>query len=79
MSALNVVGPVFLVGSSERTDTRDCMVYLIQGDDGKGALIDAGAGPSWKQILENVGSTGMEPLLWWPFIRPVGDDFARSC
>ncbi len=61
MQPFNVIGPVYLVGSSERTDPRDCMVYLVDGGEDGSLLIDTGAGPSWRQILENVGKAGVEP------------------
>ncbi len=50
---------VFLVGSSEITDPRDCSVYLI--DLGQLVLIDAGAGPSVFSIIRNIQSVGRDP------------------
>ena len=50
---------IYLVGSSEITDPRDCAVYLI--DLGELILVDAGAGPSASQIVRNIERVGQDP------------------
>lgn len=50
---------IYLVGSSEITDSRDCAVYLI--DLGELILVDAGAGPSAPQIVRNIERVGQDP------------------
>jgi glyoxylase-like metal-dependent hydrolase (beta-lactamase superfamily II) len=50
---------IYLVGSSEITDTRDCSVYLL--DLGELVLIDAGAGPSAFSIIRNIERVGRDP------------------
>ncbi len=53
---------IYLVGSSEITDGRDCCVYLIDGG-GELALIDSGLGYSCKAILENIKKLGLDDSL----------------
>ena len=50
---------IYLVGSSEITDPRDCSVYLL--DLGELVLIDAGAGPSVSSIIRNIERVGRDP------------------
>ena len=50
---------IYVVGSSELTDPRDCAVYLI--DLGELVLVDAGAGPSASQIVRNIERVGKDP------------------
>jgi len=50
---------LFLVGSTEITDSRDCSVYLL--DLGELVLIDAGAGPSAFSITSNIERVGRDP------------------
>jgi glyoxylase-like metal-dependent hydrolase (beta-lactamase superfamily II) len=50
---------VYLVGSSELTDGRDCSVYLV--DAGELVLIDSGAGANTGQIVRNVELLGLDP------------------
>jgi metallo-beta-lactamase class B len=50
---------IYIVGSSEITDPRDCAVYLI--DLGELILVDAGAGPSASQIVSNIERVGRDP------------------
>jgi metallo-beta-lactamase class B len=50
---------IYVVGSSEITDPRDCTVYLI--DLGELILVDAGAGPSAAQIVRNIERVGQDP------------------
>jgi glyoxylase-like metal-dependent hydrolase (beta-lactamase superfamily II) len=50
---------IYIVGSSEITDSRDCAVYLI--DLGELIRVDAGARPSASQIVRNKESVGRDP------------------
>jgi glyoxylase-like metal-dependent hydrolase (beta-lactamase superfamily II) len=50
---------LYVVGSSDISDSRDCMVYLL--DIGDLVLIDAGAGPGFKRIVSNIESLGFDP------------------
>ena len=50
---------IFLVGSSDISDSRDCCIYLI--DLGELVLIDAGAGASVPAIIKNIERLGFEP------------------
>lgn len=59
MGPIQIFDKLFLVGSSEITDSRDCSVYLL--DFGELVLIDAGAGPSAHQIARNVQLLGLDP------------------
>lgn len=59
MGPVKVLDRLFLVGSSEITDSRDCSVYLL--NLGELVLIDAGAGPSAPQIARNVELLGLDP------------------
>ena len=53
------IGPgVFCVAGPEITDQRDAAAYLIT-DGEQGALIDAGAGPSFPLILKNIEEAGV--------------------
>ncbi len=59
MGPEKVTKGVYLVGSSNISDSRDCSVYLV--DLGDLVLIDAGAGPGFKRILSNIESLGFDP------------------
>jgi glyoxylase-like metal-dependent hydrolase (beta-lactamase superfamily II) len=59
MGPIRISERLFLIGSSEITDSRDCSVYLL--DLGELVLIDAGLGPSAPQIARNVKILGLEP------------------
>jgi len=50
---------IFLVGSADISDSRDCMVYLL--DLGELVMIDAGAGPGVNMILSNIRYFGFDP------------------
>jgi len=42
---------VFMVGGPDLTDPRDCLCYLVTGDQAR-VLVDCGAGPSAEKVLE---------------------------
>jgi glyoxylase-like metal-dependent hydrolase (beta-lactamase superfamily II) len=50
---------VFLVGGAELSDSRDCLVYLV--DVGDLVLIDSGCGPGWREIRDNIVAAGKDP------------------
>lgn len=50
-----------MVGGPDLSDPRDCLCYLVLGSQAR-ALIDCGAGPSAKLILETVSELTREPL-----------------
>jgi glyoxylase-like metal-dependent hydrolase (beta-lactamase superfamily II) len=50
---------VYLVGGSDLSDDRDCLVYLV--DLGDLVLVDCGAGPGWPRIRDNIISAGFNP------------------
>ncbi|MEW6263711.1 MAG: MBL fold metallo-hydrolase [Thermodesulfobacteriota bacterium] len=53
------LGPgIFQVAGAELSDSRDAAGYLIE-DDGDLALIDVGAGPSYRQIVANIQGLGL--------------------
>ncbi len=54
-----VTDGVYLVGSSDLTDGRDCSVYLV--DAGELVLIDSGAGVNTAQIARNIELLGLDP------------------
>ena len=54
-----VTDGVYLVGSSDLTDGRDCSVYLV--DAGDLVLIDSGAGVNTGQIARNIELLGLDP------------------
>lgn len=59
MKPFEISDGLFLVGSSDMTDSRDCCVYIL--DLGELVLIDAGAGPSAAQIVSNIEALGIDP------------------
>jgi glyoxylase-like metal-dependent hydrolase (beta-lactamase superfamily II) len=59
MGPEEVVKGIYLVGSSDISDSRDCSVYLL--DLGDLVLIDAGAGPGFKSIIANIERLGFDP------------------
>ncbi len=66
---------IFLVGSADISDSRDCMVYLL--DLGELVMIDAGAGPGVNMILSNIRYFGFDPAKVfnnYPYPLPY-----RSC
>jgi glyoxylase-like metal-dependent hydrolase (beta-lactamase superfamily II) len=54
-----VTDGVYLVGSPDLTDGRDCLVYLV--DAGELVLIDSGAGVNTAQIVRNIELLGLDP------------------
>jgi glyoxylase-like metal-dependent hydrolase (beta-lactamase superfamily II) len=50
---------VYLVGGSDLSDDRDCLVYLVDLQDL--VLVDCGAGPGWPRIRDNIHSAGFDP------------------
>jgi len=54
-----VTDGVYLVGSSDLTDHRDCSVYLVDAEDL--ILIDSGAGVNTAQIARNIELLGLDP------------------
>lgn len=50
---IKVADGVHMVGGADLTDPRDCLCYLVEGDQAR-VLIDAGAGPSAGRILDMV-------------------------
>jgi glyoxylase-like metal-dependent hydrolase (beta-lactamase superfamily II) len=59
MKAKEVCKNVYLVGSSDISDSRDCSVYLM--DLGDLVLVDAGAGPGFDKIVANIEALGFDP------------------
>ncbi|MBA4417895.1 MAG: Zn-dependent hydrolase [Syntrophus sp. (in: bacteria)] len=59
MKAKKVTEGIYLVGSSDISDSRDCSVYLA--DLGDLILIDTGAGPGFDRIMSNIESLGFDP------------------
>jgi glyoxylase-like metal-dependent hydrolase (beta-lactamase superfamily II) len=52
---------VYMVGGPDLSDPRDCLCYLVLGSQAR-VLIDCGAGPSAKLIMELVSGLTREPL-----------------
>ena len=59
MKAKEVTESIYQVGGADITDPRDCAVYLL--DLGELVLIDAGAGPSYEEIVRNIEGLGLKP------------------
>jgi len=55
-----LVDGVFLVGGPELSDERDCLCYLVVGQSAR-VLIDCGAGPSARRILDLAERAGGGP------------------
>jgi glyoxylase-like metal-dependent hydrolase (beta-lactamase superfamily II) len=51
---------VHMVGGPDLSDPRDCLCYLVQGDEAR-VLIDCGAGPSARRILELAEQAAGQP------------------
>jgi glyoxylase-like metal-dependent hydrolase (beta-lactamase superfamily II) len=56
---VEIVKDIYLVGSSDMTDPKDCSVFLL--DLGELVLVDAGAGSSIDAIVENIRVLGLDP------------------
>jgi glyoxylase-like metal-dependent hydrolase (beta-lactamase superfamily II) len=56
-----VTNGVYLVGSADLTDEKDCSVYLV--DAGELVLIDSGAGVNTARIVMNIELLGLDPSL----------------
>lgn len=56
--AREVFAGVYLVGGPGITDSSDCLVYAVDGEE-EIALVDCGAGRSVPRILENLESVGL--------------------
>jgi glyoxylase-like metal-dependent hydrolase (beta-lactamase superfamily II) len=54
-----IIKGIYLVGSSDITDPKDCSVYLL--DLGELVLIEAGAGMSVDTIIHNIEELGLDP------------------
>ena len=59
MGPREVTDAIYLVGSHDITDPRDCAVYLV--DLGELVLIDTGAGASYDEIVLNIEHLGLDP------------------
>jgi glyoxylase-like metal-dependent hydrolase (beta-lactamase superfamily II) len=59
MKAKEIMESIYQVGGADMSDPRDCAVYLL--DLGELVLIDAGAGPSYEQIVRNIEGLGLKP------------------
>ncbi len=60
MSAERIHEGIYLVGSSDMTDPKDCCIYLVEFPSGS-VLVDAGAGDSVEEIIRNVKDLGLDP------------------
>lgn len=56
-----IAAEVYMVGGPDLSDPRDCLCYLVVGSQAR-VLIDCGAGPSAKLIMELVSGLTREPL-----------------
>jgi glyoxylase-like metal-dependent hydrolase (beta-lactamase superfamily II) len=50
---------IFLIGGSDISESRDCMVYLL--NFGELVMIDTGAGPGVSMIIANIRHLGFDP------------------
>lgn len=58
MEPKKIINGIYLIGSSDLTDPKDCCVYLL--DLGELVLIDAGAGTKVSSIIRNIESLGYD-------------------
>lgn len=56
---LKICNDIYMIGGSGLSHPNDCSVYLI--DTGDLVLIDSGAGDSFKQLVANIRSAGLDP------------------
>ncbi len=55
------IGPgIYLAAGPDLTDPRDAFAYLVEGGN-ELALIDAGAGPSYPRIIDQIRLAGQDP------------------
>ena len=60
MSApFRVTDSIYMIGSSEVSDSMDCCIYLV--DAGELVLIDTGAGKSAGRLVDNIQAIGLMP------------------
>lgn len=59
MGPEEIIKDVYLVGSSDVTDPKDCSIFLL--DLGELVLIDTGAGMSVDAIIHNIKELGLNP------------------
>ncbi len=59
MGPMEVEKDIYLIGSADISDSRDCSVYLL--NLGQLVLIDAGAGTSVDSIISNIETLGLDP------------------
>ena len=57
---ITITSEIFQVGGYGLTAPEDAAIYLIHFD-GHAALVDAGTGRGQKQLLDNIGKTGVRP------------------
>lgn len=51
---------VFQIGGPSMSHAQDCMIFIVDVGEGESVLIDCGAGNSFKTLLDNIGSVGLE-------------------
>jgi len=59
MGPKEIAKDIYLVGGADITDSKDCLIYLI--NLGELVLIDAGAGSNVEGIVVNMRKLGLEP------------------
>ena len=59
MGSEEIIKDIYLVGSSNITDPKDCSIYLL--DLKELVLIDTGAGTSVEAIIYNIKELGINP------------------
>jgi glyoxylase-like metal-dependent hydrolase (beta-lactamase superfamily II) len=60
MSApIRVTDSIYMIGSSEISDSMDCCIYLV--DAGELVLIDTGAGKGTGRLVDNIQAMGLMP------------------
>lgn len=59
MGPKEIVSDIYLVGSSDITDQKDCCIYLLDLEEL--VLVDAGAGMSVDAVVRNIKELGLDP------------------
>ncbi len=59
MGPKEITSDIYLVGGADITDSKDCLIYLI--NVGELVLIDAGAGGNVEGIVVNIRKLGLDP------------------